>query len=134
MSKLFQVRSFTADDYGTVESWWHGHGWDGVPMAVLPRLGVIAECDGKPIAAAWLYMDNSVGVCMMEWVVADPEANPREVVKGIKVLAEYLRLAAIDMNYSVMLTTCKQDSLAKLYERSGFHRTDSEMHHLLRVL
>jgi len=38
------------------------------------------------------------------------------------------------MNYTVMLTTCKQESLAKVYEKSGFLQTDSEMIHLVQNL
>ena len=38
------------------------------------------------------------------------------------------------MGYTVMLTTCKQESLAKVYEKTGFQRTDSNMIHLVQLL
>jgi hypothetical protein len=121
-------------DYPTVQQWWIDHGWNAVPLAVLPKLGVMAEMDGTPVAAGWLYMDNSIGVSMLEWMVANPDAKPKAVYKSIKTIVEFLKTRAKDMGYSVMLTTCKQESLARVYEKTGFQRTDSEMIHLVQSL
>lgn len=134
MSDPIQIRSYHPDDYPMVFSWWDAHGWDAVPEPILPKFGVVAHRSGNAIAAAWLYMDNSVGVSMMEWMVANPESSARDVVAAIREIIEFLKQAAIKMDYGVMLTTCKQESLASLYERNGFQRTDSSMIHLLRVL
>jgi hypothetical protein len=128
--KMFELET----DYGTVESWWIGHGWPAVPRGVLPRLGVMALFEGSPVACGWLYMDNSIGVSMLEWMVSNPSANPRHVLKGIKAIVEFLKDQAREMNYTVMLTTCKQESLAKVYEKTGFRKTDSEMIHLVQTL
>jgi len=121
-------------DYPIVKDWWVGHGWNAVPLAVLPKLGVMAILDGKPIASGWLYMDNSVGVCMLEWMVANPAASGKSVYRSIKAIVEFLKKQAKEMDYAVMLTTCKQQSLAKVYEKSGFLRTDSEMIHFIQPL
>ena len=121
-------------DYALVSAWWIAHGWNAVPVGVLPKLGIIAEMDGMPVAAGWLYMDNSSGVSMMEWMVANPDAKPKSVFRSIKSIVEFLKSRAKDMGYTVMLTTCKQESLARVYEKTGFGRTDSEMIHLIQVL
>jgi hypothetical protein len=136
MSEIFPIlKMFDREtDYPIVKEWWEGHGWNAVPLAVLPKLGVMAMLNEKPIASGWLYMDNSVGVSMLEWMVANPDAKPKAVYKSIKTIVEFLKTQAKEMNYTVMLTTCKQESLARVYEKTGFQRTDSEMIHLIQPL
>jgi hypothetical protein len=129
------VREFEPErDYETVKAWWHGHGWPGVPLAMLPKLGVIAFRDEQEAAAGWLYMDNSCGVCMLEWLVTNPDLRGREPIYAIRTVTDYLTLAAKEMNYGVMLTSCKQPSLARIHEKAGFTRTDGEMIHLVKTL
>jgi hypothetical protein len=129
------LKIFNAEiDYPIVSQWWINHGWSAVPLGVLPKLGIVAELGGEPVAAGWLYMDNSIGVSMLEWVVANPEAKPRSVYKSIKAIVEFLKGQAMAFGYAVMLTTCKQESLARIYEKTGFHRTDSEMIHFVQTL
>lgn len=120
--------------YPTLEKWWTGHGWPPVPKAILPMLGVRAMDGTRPIAASFLYQDNSVGVAMMEWTVADPEAKPRQVATAILRIADFLKQEATALNYSVILTTCRQESLAKLLGRAGYQETDREMIHLATTL
>lgn len=121
-----------------VAEWWEGHGWSPVPQIFLPKLGVIAYVkngdDKTDLAAAWLYMDNSVGVSILEWMVANPKASAIKCVRGINAISNYLQQAAKSMNYAVMLTTCKQESLGKLHERNGFQKTDTGMTHFVKGL
>jgi hypothetical protein len=128
------LKVFEKSDYPMVSEWWNAHGWNAVPFGVLPKLGIIAQMDEVPVAAGWLYMDNSVGVSILEWMVANPDAKPKAVYKSIKTIVEFLKTQAKEMNYAVMLTTCKQESLARVYEKTGFQRTDSEMIHLIQPL
>lgn len=128
--KMFEPET----DYPIVKEWWVGHGWNAVPLAVLPKLGIVANLDSGPVAAGWLYMDNSIGVSIMEWVVSNPEAKPKSVYRSIKAIVDFLKGQAKSLGYSVMLTTCKQESLARVYEKTGFLRTDSEMIHLIQPL
>lgn len=137
MRMLIQIREFDREkDYEMVRDWWAGHGWTPVPLNILPKLGVIAY-EAKPegntdTAAAWLYMDNSIGVCMLEWTVTRPGCTGRAAVAAIQALTEYLTLAAREMNYFIMLTTAKQPSLCRLHERNGFIRTDDQMVHFMK--
>ena len=114
-----------------MSEWWDGHGFPAVPLEILPRLGIIAEINGSPIGAAWLYMDNSSGVCMMEWTVTNPANNPRDSLRAISALTEFLKADAKSNGYTVILTTCKQQSLARVHERNGFTKTDDGMIHLI---
>jgi len=70
----------------------------------------------------------------MEWLVADPDATGRQIIPAQRLLQEFFEAEAVRMDYGVMMTTCKQESLAKLHERNGFMRTDSGMIHLIKFL
>lgn len=121
-------------DYPVVSEWWKAHGWPSVPQAMLPKLGVMVERNGDPCLAGWLYMDNSCGVSMLEWVVSNPATPPRDVLRSIEHLTSAIKLCAVQNGYHSMLTSCKQESLARAYEKNGFCRTDDSMKHLVTSL
>ena len=121
--------------YPIVKEWWVSHGWDPVPEVVLPKLGVIAfNKNGDGITAAWIYMDNSVGVSMLEWIVTNPENSPKDSLRGIKTVTKFLKDRAKDMDYKIMLATCRQKSLLKVLERTGFQKTDENIYHAITLL
>jgi hypothetical protein len=125
-----ELRIVAPDDYPMLEAWWTGHGWPAVPQRVLPPLGVICG----DLAAGWLYMDNGgTGVAMMEWLVTNPVARAKDAVRGLTHVVEFLKSEAKRMEYNIILTTCRQKSLAGFLERRGFTVTDAEMIHLLGV-
>lgn len=121
-------------DYPVVATWWSGHGWDAVPLIMLPKLGAIAEIGDEPFAAGWLYMDNSCPVCMLEWLVADPKASSIKTVKALHRICDFMSIHAKELGYSAMLTTCKQESLVRFHTKRGFTRTDLNMTHLVKAL
>lgn len=128
------IAIYQPEQYPLVKAWWDGHGWPGVPQVVLPKLGVVGSIDGIPVAAGWLYMDNSVGVSMLEWIVSDPDARPRCVAVAICSIVRFLRAEAKSLGYGVMLSTCQQDSLSKLLVREGFEVTDRNVIHHIALL
>jgi len=122
------------EDHPLLASWWKGHGWPSVPAAILPPVGVFALKDDKPIAAGWLYQAVGVGVCWLEWLVSDPKANPKDVYAGLKHVVQFLGEEAVRDDYGVMLTTCRQPSLVRLYEKLGFIKSDDGVTHLIKTL
>lgn len=111
-------------------SWWQGHGWPPVIKRVLPPLGVIYA----DTAAGWLYMDNGgTGVAMMEWLVTNPNAKPLDAARALRKVVAFLKSEAKRMAYPIILTTCRQPSLARLLGRDGFEVSDKEMIHLIGV-
>jgi hypothetical protein len=128
----FLLRVFDPEaDYETVASWWRAHEWNPVPVQVLPKLGIVAERDGVSIAAGWLYMDNSVGVGWLEWLVASPEATPRQVFQSISAVIGFIKSRAAQLGYHTLMTTCRQQSLGRLLERNGFQKTDASVSHYI---
>lgn len=134
MNDAFTIRHYTPEDYPTVAEWWKGHDWPPVPEQVLPKPGIIAERDGVPLGAVWLYMSNSNGVAMMEWLVVKPDIPGRQALAIIKALVEGVEIEARCGDYGVIFTSCKQPALAKIIERCGFVETDKQMIHLLKIL
>lgn len=137
----FLVREFCpVMDHAMVSEWWRGHGWPVVAAAILPALGVVSyftDRAGQPCdaAAGWLYMDNSgSGVCMLEWLVTNPAVGGKASVRGITAVVEFLKQRAAELNYGVMLTTCRQPALVRLMERNAFTKTDEGMTHLVHIL
>lgn len=113
--------------------WWAAHGWNAVPEAVLPKLGIVAFTEAGPVAACFLYMDNSVGVSMLEWLVSSPKAAGIDVMRAIKAQVAFMTARARDLGYGVMLTSCRQASLVRIYESAGFSKTDEGVTHLLKL-
>lgn len=123
-------RMVAGEDYPMLASWWQGHGWQAVPQRVLPPLGIIYADK----AAGWLYMDNGgTGVAMMEWLVTNPEAKPLDAARALRKVVAFLKDEAKRMEYPIILTTCRQPSLARLLGREGFEVSDTEMIHLIGV-
>lgn len=128
------LREFTTADYPMLCEWWKAHGFPALPLAILPRLGLVVEHESKPVVAAFLYMDNSVGVSMMEWLTTAPDAPMKVLPSAIRAICDVMKQRAREMNYGVMLTTCRQPALARVYEKNGFERTDDSVIHLIAVL
>jgi hypothetical protein len=130
---MIQVRPYQSADYATAAAWWQAHAFPPVPEPVLPALGMVAEQGGAALAMAWIYLDNSVGVGMMEWIVSNPANPPKISAVAIAHTVRCLRSAAAALDYHVILASCRQESLARLIERAGFQRTDSGMIHLVSL-
>jgi hypothetical protein len=128
------IREYRSEDHAMLMRWWKAHGWPGVSKAILPKLGLIIENNGKPVVAGFLYMDNSVGVAFLEWVVGSPDASGKEIVVGIGVLVDFMGKRAKQLDYGILITACRQEALVRLYEKNGFQKTDEGLTHLIKLL
>lgn len=127
-----RIREYAPEDHAMLATWWEGHDWPVVPQAILPKLGIIVEDDaGQGLCAGWLYMDNSVGVCWLDWVVTNPAALPMACVRSISQLVTFMTDRAVELDYGVMITACRQPTLTRLYQRNGFTVTDRSVTHLI---
>lgn len=122
---------YFAKDYDMLCSWWKSHGWDAVPAAFLPAVGIVITDGEKDLAAGFLKMETTTPIGMLEWSVTNPENAGRESIKALAELMESAKVAAKAMGRTVLFTYCKQPSLARLYEKAGFQTTDKEMIHLV---
>lgn len=130
-ANLINIREKDAALYPIFAEWWTAHGWAPVNIAVLPKCGILITTDHhKPVMAAWLYMDNSTGVAMMEWTVGNPDASGREIYTAIARLVVAVKEVAASLDYGFILTTAKQHTLARCFERNGFTLNENGMTHL----
>jgi hypothetical protein len=113
--------------------WWNGHGFPPVPEAILPATGIIVFDGEKCLCSAHLYLDNSVGVSMMEWMVSNPANSSRESLLSLGHLLECMRQTAASLGYGITLTSISQPSLMRLAQRCGFEKTDENMAHFMSL-
>lgn len=122
------------DLYLEFSNWWTAHGWNAVPVNCLPALGAYVTDGETKLAAAWLYQDNSSPVCMLEWLVSNPDVAPLVSVKAIKKLIEYFQFEAKALGYEHMIAACKLPALVRVYQSTDFKITDDGMTHLIHNL
>ena len=120
--------------YDMLAGWWAGHGWDAMNRELLKPLGIVHSHEGVHVSAGFIYPVAGCGLALLEWVVADPKAKPIAIMRSIRSLTEFARQWCSENDYGVMMTTCKQEGLAKMHERNGFSRTDESMIHLAMVV
>lgn len=115
--------------YMILYEWWIGHGWPPVPVEALPFTGFVV----KDVCAGFMYKTDS-SIAFMEFIVSNPQANPMAVGRGIKMIVEAIQKEASSRGFTSLLTFINKKSLGKMYERSGFKKTDEHMtHYVWRV-
>lgn len=111
----------TPDEAAMFSGWRASHGHPDIPPDILPRLGVVAVLDGEDSAAGWLYMDNSVGVGFVEWLVTRPGLMPSQARRCLSVVLTTLAVEAKTLGYGLLLGHCI-DPLARVaVEHLGWH-------------
>jgi hypothetical protein len=114
-----QIRHYEATDYEMLSEWWHAHGKHRRPEQMLPKCGVIAEIEGKPVAALFLYMDNSSGMCMADHAVSAPSLSLKTSMLAFKHCIACLKKVALELGYHTM-AVFTYSSIARVLERQGF--------------
>lgn len=123
----FFMRSFTDSDYPMLREWWEARGRSTVPIApMLPKLGVIASDDSGDCAAAFLYMDNSVGVCWIEYPVTRPGMPLSETRQVMGEITAFLKQSAAAMGYGLMVAYTLP-AIARELRRLGFAEMRRDM-------
>lgn len=117
---LYQLRFYEPEpDYEMISDWFAVHGAKCPPAEILPKLGVVCQMNGEDVAALWLYMDNSVGVCWAEYPVTRPKLQLRQSREALKHLFTYLRRVACSNAYPIMRVTTIP-AIARYLEHFGF--------------
>ncbi|MEI6278301.1 MAG: hypothetical protein WCQ16_02815 [Verrucomicrobiae bacterium] len=125
---LYQIREYTPSDYGMVSDWWDAHGRPPCPEGMLPKLGIIVtehagDGQARPVAAMWLYLDNSVGVCFLERAVTCSGLGMKAARTALFCGIDFLKKAAARMDYGVMLLRT-YPAMARFARQVGFYEDD----------
>ena len=115
-----QIRNWDRDkDYKTLVQWWTDWKFGTVPKECLPPDGIMVEDNGKPICAGGLYIGVGTQFAFMEWIVADKNANKRDVHKALKICIDAIIGIAKSKNMKLVYTATKEKELHKRYVK--FH-------------
>lgn len=102
-------------------SWWQSRGVAVIPAELLPRLGIMAVEDGSPVAAVWLYMDNSIPLGFLNWFVTRPGLSPRKSKEALDHMIHFLKQEASRLGIKALFSGCETGSgLSRLLDRHGF--------------
>lgn len=103
-----------------IEGWYRARALTAPPEPILPKLGIVVfeESRREDLAAMWLYMDNSVGVCFPEHIVTRPGLSLGLARESLLRGLDFLRLSAVEMGYGVMIVHTLP-AMARVLERRG---------------
>ena len=99
--------------------WWHAHTGLALQTAVLPPLGVMAEDETGPCAAAWLYLSAGIGIAFLEMPVSRPGLSLRNARQAFKAVFGALEAAALTHDYGYIQCRSKL-STVKFAQSCGY--------------
>jgi len=114
------VRAYRAEDLALVSAWWQAHGQGEFSARLLPPVGVVAERDGAPAAACWLYLAAGIGVCWLEYPVSRPGLGLGEAKAAFADVVAALEDVARAHDYGVMIAHTLAP-IARVMRGLGFH-------------
>lgn len=128
-------RLYATADFPVIKKWFEGHSGKAVSEAVLPKCGVIVEDDGgAPLAAAWIYQDNSVGVAWLAWIVTNPAISVRTAPAALEYLLDSAEAICREFNYGLLFTMTDRPALGRWLKKQGFEANHSGMSQYFKVI
>jgi hypothetical protein len=119
---LLQLRMYDPDkDHPMIMQWCVDHGHVGIPANVLPKLGVVAQANGEDVAAVWLYMDNSTGVCFAEYPITKGGVSVKLAKSALLFALAFLKAEAKINGYWIM-RVFTIPAIARTLENAGFRK------------
>ena len=143
MTKLLTIRPIelnetgrvSVEDYDVLAAWWNDRGGNAPDRAMLPQCGSMAEYNGSPVAAMFMYLDGcSSGVAWLGFLATNPDCNDFIRGKALKLLVEDLSSTAKELDYWLLVGHYQNESLIRLLCNSGFRVGDKGMTQLLKEL
>jgi hypothetical protein len=110
-----------AKDHPLVMAWCADHSHVGIPANVLPKLGVVVQAEGEDVAALWLYMDNSTGVCFAEYPITKAGLSVALMTRALRCALDFLKQEARINGYWIM-RVFTIPPLARLLKAEGFSK------------
>ena len=123
------IRKWVAADYEVVNPWWKDHWGHDVPSRILPPTGFVAEIEGKQAGAGFLMVGEGFPVCMIEYVVTDPELGGIARARAVKEILKASVQAAVELRGPdvVIYTVSPHPGYHRLLEASGFQIGEKAM-------
>lgn len=116
--------------YQSLAPLWDSWGWPAPPERSLPDTGVIAEVDGKFVAATFLYVDPTSDFAFLGWTITDKQAPRLDRAKACSAVVEQMLKVAKESGRGLVLGYTQNPSLVNCYKRLGME----EMEHNVTTL
>ena len=117
---IMQLRDYTQDDQEEIASWYLLHGKTPYPFAWLPKLGIICEVDSVPVGAAWLGMDNSVGVANIPQICVKPGLHATASRRVMRFMIDFLEKSAKELGYGVVFASLNVAPIKHYMKSKGY--------------
>ena len=86
-----------------------------------------------PVVAGWYGKTNSL-TALVEWVVKNPEAKPKQFIKALSLLCETIEDLAKGDGYKMLLTFLEHNKLKKFMKRRKYKSGDIGLDTYLKAL
>lgn len=123
------VEFVTADNHPKLVEWWTAQGWPPVPMAALPKTGLIVD----DCCAGFLYRTDST-FALIEFIIANPKVENERRSKALDTLIEVLTKTAKEAGFVQLFTSTNHQNLIKRYTKHNYVVTDKNVTNLIRIL
>lgn len=135
-----KIRSYTPDDFATVEQWAKDRGMVLIPQMLSPN-GFIVEEDDGPIAVCWVYLVFDCPRASIDDFYARPGANVWAIKKAwemlertvIGFLSNLRDCKGEPIRYPV-LSTFADSNLAEFLKGEGWHVGTKPHFHILKPI
>jgi hypothetical protein len=128
------IKKIDDELYQVVCSWWKDRGWPQIPRVMLPDRGYVSFVADVPVAAAFLYKDESAAFGMIEWAISDPFAQVDTRSNAIDEVIAYIVNEANKIGIKLLFTSLKNKSLLERYKKNYFNVSDTEMTNMVRFM
>jgi len=120
------VRLYNPTDYETMARWLKARDWPEMPEDMLPKIGAVAEVDGKPVFMAFMYRTDS-SIAWFAFPVSDPDSDHQIRARGLNAVVDVLKAEASTRGYKTLLTTSGNDRLNEKLAEHGFIKGDENV-------
>jgi hypothetical protein len=107
--------------YPDFRHWWEARGVAPIPMPLLPKLGILVRGEaGEPIAAVWLYMDNSISLGFLTWFITRPGLPGRTAKAALEHLMKFMAAEAGRLGVTHLIASSGAGGLSRLIQQHGY--------------
>ena len=118
-----KIKLIDSDDYMLIRKWWEQHEWEPVHPYLLSDTGYLILDEDTPIVAGWYVKTNGL-TALVEWIVKNPKAQPKQFVKALSLLCETIEDLAKGDGFKMVLTFLENDKLKKFMKRRKYESGD----------
>ena len=117
------IKKIDSDDYNMLKDWWKEHNWKPVHPYLLTNDGYLVLDNDFPIVAGW-YVKTSGLTALIEWIVKNPKAKPKQFIKALSLLCELVEQLAKGDGYKMIITFLENNKLKKFMKRRKYEQGD----------